>query len=128
MSLALLVLCSTFSFTVEKHYCGPFLVDIAVFESIKDCGMNMLTSTETNTEQETMSCCKHEVELLQSQDELNVLSFDDLNFNQQLFIIAYANAYINSLEGIEHKKTSFSEYPPPLIIKQIFKLDEAYII
>jgi len=128
VSLALLVLCSTLSFTVEKHYCGPFLVDVAVFNHAEKCGMDVISSTETSKEGKKMSCCKDEVELLQNQDELKVLSFEDLRFEQQLFITTYAYAYINLFNGLEHQTNSFLEYPPPLIVKQRFKLDEAYLI
>jgi len=127
VSLALLVLCSTLSFTVEKHYCGPFLVDVAVFNHAEKCGMDVISSTETSKEDKKMSCCKDEVELLQNQDELKVLSFEDLKFEQQLFITAYAYSYISLFKELKYRVTSL-EYPPPLIVKQRFKLDEAYLI
>ena len=37
ISMALLVLFSTISFTVEKHYCGDFLIDTDVFSQVKKC-------------------------------------------------------------------------------------------
>ena len=39
VTLALLVLMSTLSFTVEKHFCGDVLVDVSVFTETQKCGM-----------------------------------------------------------------------------------------
>ena len=39
MTLALLVLFSTVSFTIEKHFCGDILVDVAVFTEVEKCAM-----------------------------------------------------------------------------------------
>lgn len=125
ISLALIVLCSTLSFTVEKHYCGLFLVDVALFNSVEKCGMDIAMNSSTENEK---SCCNDEIEVIQGQDELKILTFDDLNFEQQLFITAYTYSYINSFKELENRTTSFLEYPPPLIVRQLFKLDEAYLI
>lgn len=38
--LALLVLFSTFSFTVEKHYCGDYLVDVSYLGKADTCNSN----------------------------------------------------------------------------------------
>ncbi|AXT19066.1 hypothetical protein D7030_14450 [Flavobacteriaceae bacterium AU392] len=124
ISLALIVLCSTLSFTVEKHYCGSFLVDVALFNSVEKCGMD----TVMNSNENEKSCCNDEIEVIQGQDELKALTFDDLNFEQQLFITVYTYSYINSFKGLENRTISFLEYPPPLIVRQLFKLDEAYLI
>ena len=39
--LAIIVLLSTLSFTVDSHYCGERLVDVAVFSEVRGCGMEM---------------------------------------------------------------------------------------
>ncbi len=39
--LAILVLFSTVSLTVEKHFCGNFLVDTALFSVADSCGMSV---------------------------------------------------------------------------------------
>jgi len=42
--LALLVLLSTLSFTVESHYCGDFLVDVSYVGQADGCGMEKSSS------------------------------------------------------------------------------------
>ncbi len=60
MLLALLVLFSTVSFTIEKHFCGDVLVDVSVFAEAQKCGMEALEMATRNLAKK--SCCKDEVE------------------------------------------------------------------
>ena len=62
--LALLVLFSTFSFTVEKHFCGEFLMDVSFIGHADDCGMDM-----ENVSAKKKNCCKDEVHHIEGQDE-----------------------------------------------------------
>ena len=62
--MAMLVMFSTVSLTVEKHYCGDTLVDVAVFEEAKKCGME---SSNMPVEEITKkSCCKDTVDCVLS--------------------------------------------------------------
>ena len=74
VALALLVLFSTVSFTIEKHFCGDVLVDVSMFVEADKCGMEAMESLQQK------SCCKDEIEVIQGQNELKVSSFDDLDF------------------------------------------------
>ena len=76
MLMALLVLFSTVSFTVEKHFCGDTLVDVSVFSEAQKCGMEAMEILQKKT------CCKDEIDIVKGQDELKVSSFDDLDFNK----------------------------------------------
>ena len=37
---------STFSYTVERHFCGDHLVDFAVFSEVEACGMPMVSDSD----------------------------------------------------------------------------------
>ena len=39
--MALVVLFTTMSFTIDMHYCGNTLVEAAIFHKAKGCGMEM---------------------------------------------------------------------------------------
>ncbi len=128
LGLALIVLCSTLSFTVEKHYCGPFLVDIAVFKHAKKCDMDTsVTDVGKDMEGQTMSCCHDDVELLKTQDELNTNAYDTLSFDV-FFVIAYGTTFLTTPSALTAHHSSFYEHPPPLVIKQRFKRYETYLI
>lgn len=124
--LALLVLVSTVSFTIEKHFCGDVLIDVSVFSEAKKCNMETF-----EIEQETITkkmCCKDDVKLIKGQDELKVSTFDDLNFNQQLFISSFTFTFINLLEGLDTQIIPHKNYSPPNLVADIQVLDQVFLI
>lgn len=126
--MAFVVLFSTMSFTINMHYCGGNLVDTAIFHKAKKCGME---SQNANTSRECSimkkNCCSDEQLLVDGQDELQ-LTADKIAFNQHVFITSYVYDYFDLFEGYDKDISSFEEYKPPLVIRQIFKLDETYLI
>jgi hypothetical protein len=126
LAMALLVLFSTVSFTVEKHYCGPVLIDVAVFSEAQDCGMKMnKVASETKMKK---GCCKNEVQVLHGQDELKVSSFDDLEFDQQLFLAAFNFSFIDLFEGLAQQFVPHQYYSPPKLIVDRQILDQVFLI
>jgi hypothetical protein len=126
--MTVVVLLSTLSFTIDMHYCGNTLVDTAVFQKAKGCGMKMdVATTSSMCSIIKKDCCKEDQILVKGQDELKI-SFEKLSVDQQFFVASFVYTYINLFEGIEQKAIAFKEYSPPIVIKQIFKLDETYLI
>ena len=108
-SMALLVMFSTMSYTIESCVMG---------------------SSQTKYSKDTLegkNCCNNEQITINGQNELNV-SFDNLTNDQQIFVATFTFNYINLFEGLENKTSSFIKYPPPFIVKSIYKLDETYLI
>ncbi|RKS55071.1 hypothetical protein BC962_0026 [Gillisia mitskevichiae] len=126
--LALLVLVSTFSFTIDKHFCGDFLVDQAVFSKAKDCGMSshnmdsMMVSDMLSD-----SCCTNTQLAIEGQDELKI-SFDNLNFDQQVFVAAFTFSIIELFEGTPELVIPFKDYSPPILVTDIHLLDQVFLI
>ena len=121
--MAFLVLFSTVSFTVEKHYCGNRLVDIAVFTDVEKCGGMM------EVEQSFVSpCCKDVVDLLEGQNELKISKFDDLEFEKQQFLAAYFYSYVNLFEGLPQLIIPHKDYSPPNLVKDFQVVDQVFLI
>ena len=124
--MALLVLCSTVSFTVEKHFCGDVLVDVSVFREAEKCAMeDFEKELELITKK---ACCKDIIDVFEGQDELIVKSFDDFELDNQIFITSYIYSYINLFEGLPQKVIPFKEYSPPNLIEDIIILDQVFLI
>ena len=121
--IAILLLGSTISWTVEKHYCMGRVMDIAIFHEAKDCGMQMMNSEEDMK----MDCCSDEITVVQGQDDLKI-SFDELTFDQQLFLAAYTHSYINLYNVLREHVVPHKEYPPPILVKDIQVLDQVFLI
>jgi len=125
--MALVVLFSTMSFTFNMHYCGDSLVETVMFQKAKGCGMEMESPSTEGCAITIKDCCSDEQIVVDGQDELQV-SFDKLSTDQQIFAASFIYTYINLFEGVEDKNTLYKDYVPPPVIKQIYKLDETYLI
>lgn len=119
--MALLVLFSTTSFTIEKHYCADTLIDVAVFSKAKNCGENMEQTSKK-------SCCNDVVEIIKGQDELKYSTFEEFNFDQQIFIATFAYSYSNLFESFPKQIIPFKDYSPPNLVVDIQVLDQIFLI
>ncbi|WMI64151.1 hypothetical protein RBH94_08710 [Aestuariibaculum sp. YM273] len=125
--MAFVVLLTTMSFTVDMHYCGDTLVEMAVFHKAKGCGMEMDTPSTDACAVTKKNCCDDKQLIVEGQDELQQ-NFEKLSFNQQLFVTSFVYTFINLFEGEEQLDNSFTAYKPPLVSRQIYKLVETYLI
>lgn len=125
--MTIVVLSSTMSFTFNMHYCGETLMDTAIFQKAKTCGMNMENPLTDSCSITKKNCCNDDVLVVDGQDDLQ-LQIDKISFEQQVFIVSFIYTYLNLFEGLENNTPSFEAYKPPLVVKQIFKIDETYLI
>jgi hypothetical protein len=125
--MAFVLLFSTMSFTVNMHYCGETLMDSAIFKKAETCGMEMENPLTDSCSISKKNCCSDEIFVVDGQDELQ-LQVEKISFEQQVFIASFVYTYINLFEGLDKNVSSFEEYKPPLVVKQIFKIDETYLI
>ncbi len=126
-AMAIVVLLSTMSFTVDMHYCGNTLVDTSIFKEAKTCGMKMDKPSTEGCSITKKNCCSDKLIVIDGQDELQ-LKVEKISIDQQVFIASFVYTYVNLFEGLENKITSFEEYKPPLVIRRIYKIDETYLI
>ena len=128
LAFSTLVLFATMSFTVDMHYCGDALVDFSVFHNKKSCGMEKQQS-ENNCKNEVQnaSCCSDKQIDIEGQDEIKA-SFDTLSFEQQTFITTFFYTYINLFDRYNTNIVPVRDYKPPLLIRDIQKLHETYLI
>jgi len=124
--LALLVLASTFSFTVDKHFCGSFLVDQAVFSKALSCGMDMPSHSGTEVMDQD-NCCRNQNITVNGQEELNI-SFNSMDFDQQVFLAAFTFSFNELFEGLPQQVIPYKNYTPPLIVKDIPVLNDTFLI
>ena len=128
LSLAGLVLLSTMSFTINKHFCGDYLVSTSVVVKATTCGMEkQMPSTKKDCSISKKNCCKEVSQLIEGQDDLQ-LDFSDISFQQQVFITSFVFTYINLLKGLDTNRAPSKYYSPPLVVKDIQLLDEVFLI
>ena len=125
--MAFVLLFSTMSFSVNMHYCGETLMDSAIFKKAETCGMEMENPLTDSCSISKKNCCSDEIFVVDGQDELQ-LQVEKISFEQQVFIASFVYTYINLFEGLDKNVSSFEEYKPPLVIRQLYKIDETYLI
>jgi hypothetical protein len=128
IAMALLLLLSTVSWKVEKHYCMGRLMDTALFVDVDDCGMGMAVySNGLEKLGKENHCCDDKVILIEGQDDLKI-SFNDLNLHQQAFWVAFTYSYIDLFSNLAERPVPHELYPPPILVKDIQLLDEVFLI
>ncbi len=125
--MAFVVLFSTMSFSVSMHYCGDNLVETAIFNKAKGCGMKMEKPATDGCSITKKKCCNDEQLLVDGQDQLQI-QFDTISLEQQVFIASFVYTYSHLFEGVDSNVSAYKAYEPPLVSKEIFKLDETYLI
>jgi len=123
-SLALLVLCSTFSFTVDKHYCGEFLVDVSFTGATEGCGMEMKSERQIKKK----NCCKDETLKVEGQDELRTHKVENITFENQLFLTTFIVSYKDLLTNSESNSSFYKDFSPPDIPKNYQVLYQSFLI
>lgn len=128
LALATLVLFTTMSFTVDMHYCGDMLVDYSMFHNAQTCGMEHEQSeNDCHSEVSNDSCCTDKQIVVEGQDDIKV-SFDTLSFEQQAFVVTFFHTYINLFDDLDTNIVPFRDYAPPLLLRDIHKLHQTYLI
>lgn len=125
-ALSLLVLFSTLSLTIEKHFCGDTLIDIAVFSESEKCGIDTFQLTQNKAT--TSDCCKDEINFIEGLSETTINPNEDIDVIQQQVLIAYIYSYIHLFEDFENEFIPHQYYFPPTLIEDIHVLNETYLI
>lgn len=125
IAMTILLLFSTVSFTVEKHFCGDVLVDTAVFQKVRGCGMEMAIESKTPVKK---GCCKDEIEVVKGQDNLNLNTYNALDFDQQRVLASFVYSYIALFESLPKRIIAHKNYSPPNLVADIQVLDQVFII
>ena len=125
--MAFLLLFSTMSFTIDMHFCGDTLVETALFHKAEGCGMTMEKPTSNDCSITKDNCCSDEQSLVNGQDELQ-LTLQKISLEKQVFITAFFQSYLELFDFSKEAVSTYTAYSPPFVVKNIYKLDETYLI
>ena len=115
LSLAVLVMFSTLSFSVEKHYCSTNLVDIDILfsgeKTQKDCfGNELINKTES-------SCCNDVVEFVEGQELIQNNNVKDYQYSDYQFFSALSYKYNYIFVGLPKSVRPNDDYAPPILVE-----------
>ncbi|MCM4169790.1 hypothetical protein KCTC52924_03567 [Arenibacter antarcticus] len=128
--LAVFILFSTFSFTVDMHFCSNRLVDMAIFssaESCKDIAQNKDNTSKQCTSIQEKDCCDNQTFVKEGDDTFKK-SNTIIGVETLVFLNTFFYSHINRFEGLEEDAVSFQAYRPPLLSSDIIILNETFLI
>jgi hypothetical protein len=126
--LAVLIVLSTTSFTIQKHFCGDFLIDSAVFSAVEKCSKEPCSNSDDSTNFTPPDCCNDVADVVQGQDVLITKSFDDLEYTQQVFLLAFSVSYINLFQPLSEYYIPHQYYSPPKLVTDTQVCHQVFLI
>lgn len=126
--LALLVLFSTFSLTIEKHFCGSNLVDVAIFTSVKKCGDHKEIKHSNLAQLKKKSCCKDELQIFSGQNQLDIKTPLDISKFNKRFLTAFLETYSGLYKTFPKKTVPNLHYNTPDLVLDIQVIDQVFLI
>jgi hypothetical protein len=123
--LSLVVVLSSMSFTIDKHYCGETLVDVSYFGKADSCcGMKDMKKPEKKKKK---GCCSNETEFIASttfdKEKLLVLTPKNIEF-----VVFHLYSYINLYQEVEVEKEFYKDFSPPDLVPDLQVLHETFLI
>ena len=128
--LALAVLFSTLSFTVEKHVCMGEVTDVSYFDKVESCGMEKTECDDTESDHDLakrQNCCDTLQELIPG-DPAEQQAIQGLEIQDFDYIVSYISTYLSEYEPLE--EVNLIEYgpDPPLVERDIQALYQTFLI
>ena len=116
-----ILMASTTSFSLYKHFCGDNLVEISRFTQTDECcDVEIKHTPISNLNFSEEDCCKSETEIT---PQLTFESTKSLKLikNQLIFITAFYYTFIEENEDFDVKTNFYNNFSPPNIVfnKQI---------
>jgi len=135
--LAIVVLLSTFSFSVDKHYCNGHLSSPNV-SGIETCDMNMhkcKMSQEKKCEKENISCrkiqkencCKHVIKII-SNDNQEQLTVQKISLKKIHILLAFINSYASIFKNYITNFIPVKNYISPTVFHDFGVLFQTFRI
>ncbi|WP_435314903.1 HYC_CC_PP family protein [Cellulophaga fucicola] len=125
IALIFLVLISTVSFAVEKHFCCGELVAMSVYPKDYNCEANDVL-VATNMAQD--SCCTGILEAVKGQDKITTSTVKYAKVVTQYFVVSNIYVVSGSLYLKQYKNTITKKYVPPLLVQDAQIQHQVYII
>ena len=125
--MAFVVIFTTLSFTVDMHFCGDTLVETAVFQKAKGCGMELQKPSKDVCVVKSNNCCNDKQLTIDGQQELQI-SVNAFSFEQTLYVSSILNTSKEFSEVIDKKVFLYKGYTLQLVIRQLYKIAETYLI
>ncbi len=138
--LALMILVSSMSYTVDFHYCQGQLKSFSFLGKAKNCHEMASKKAschhhKTKVDDKSMTCsedenncCSNKTISIESDFDEQIFNLDFLNFESQFIVVAFKYSSFEDLFDDIKEVVPFAHYKPPLIQKDIPVLFESFLL
>ncbi len=127
--LAFLLVFSTFSFAVEKHFCGDYLVDVSYLGNASLCSDTSDDSCDSKVQVKKKNCCKDEVLKVEGQQDIAKNTVEKFSSTNQLrdFVLPFTLSFL-LFQEIQNIVLEEFLYVPPNLVFNFQTHYETYLI
>ncbi len=126
--LAILILLSTSSFTIKKHFCSGSLIDSAVFTQVEKCFKEPCSDSSKEIPVVQPDCCDDVLDIVEGQEVVIHKKIDDLDYQQQLFLLAFSESYSYIFESSSRQVVPHRHYIPPILVRDFQVFHQHFLI
>ncbi|MFC7356655.1 hypothetical protein ACFQO1_03070 [Jejudonia soesokkakensis] len=127
--LSIFLLASSSGVAYAQHYCGEYkmIEKLTLGEEHLSCGMVLADTSCGDEHAEDHDCCDNEYTQVSTDDNFAKAHFD-INFDSP-FVAAFVSVFVLNVSLTEDASvTSYTDYNPPPLIKDIPVLYETFLI
>lgn len=140
--MAFLMFFSSIGFSLDIHYCGNELQNVALFGKAKECEMMAQVKEEEksscceSTDKKVQNChnketakgnCCHNKKLIIENGEFEKLTVTKLDVQPLISVVVFLYSYFKIVSKLE-SEAIFNEYNPPPLTKNISILHQVFRI
>jgi hypothetical protein len=126
--MAVVILISTTSFTIDLQYCGKELVDTAIFSMVNTCDSEQNKTSTDNCCESEATCCYDEQIVIGGVGDLTLISISKLKVSEQILWTApNFSSRITFEEFVQHGNWN-QQYIPPLLSPNFQKLHQIFLL
>lgn len=113
-----ILMVSTTSFSIYKHFCGDNLVEVSRYETRSCCPSEEDEHSKKTSNELSFSekeCCKNETEISEPPTLDNSKNFKLIK-NQLVFVTSFYYSFIEKNEDFDSKTNFYNNFSPPEIV------------
>lgn len=126
--MAIVIVLSTMSYTIDMRYCDGDLLDTAVGTSTDICDSEFHAAAAKNCCKVKENCCSIEQIIVEGLDALMSYTYDDLKFEQKYVHVAQYYSYLQPFKVFAKNIVPNYGNSPPRIVSNIQKLHQVYLL
>lgn len=124
--IALVVLFTSLSFTIEKHICEDEIMDVSVITNSDYCDMHDMDNNVNGHDEKDDQCCVENINLIPGNKNVQE-AINHLEINQVKFILAFNYTYLDLFEKRENI-VPFTDTSPFIVDKDLQILYQTFLI